>query len=238
MKTKKKFSSQLILISTLSVALFSSSSLMAVEKGDTLINVRLLNVSPDISTNQVIASGAPLAPPAGIDVDGATSLGVDITYMMTNHFGIELMLDTSSKHDIKGTGNLAGVSVGDVTVLPPSVIALWYFSPKSNVRPYVGAGLNYTLFLSEGTTGEFTSTMNTVLGGGVTSTDVSVDDAFGLVAQVGVDIDVNKDWYLSFDAKYIDMDTTAKIEVNGANAATVDFDVNPLVLGIGIGTKF
>lgn len=158
--------------------------------------------------------------------------------MVANNFGIELMLDTTSKHTINGTGNLAGVEVGEVTVLPPSLIAVWHFMPSNNIRPYAGAGINYTFFFSESTTSEFTSTIDAVVVPGVTSTGLSVDDAFGLVAQVGVDIDINKDWYVSFDAKYIALDTTATIQENGVDTATVDFDVNPLVLGIGVGTSF
>jgi outer membrane protein len=211
---------------------------MAIEQGDILINARLLNIAPDVSSNQVMANGSPLASPAGIDIDDAFSLGVDITYMVTNNFGVELMLNTSSKHDIKGTGNLAGVDVGDINVLPPSVIAVWHFKPDSNVRPYIGAGLNYTIFFDGGTTDQFTSTMDTVLGGGVTSTDVSVDNELSIIIQAGVDIDINNDWYVSLDAKYIDMDTTATVEVNGADAATIDFDVNPLILGVGVGMRF
>ena len=218
--------------------LFSATPVMAIEQGDILINARLLNISPDVSSNQVMANGSPLAAPAGIDVDDAFSLGVDITYMVTNNFGVELMLNTSSKHDIKGTGNLTGVDVGDINVLPPSVIAVWHFKPDSNVRPYIGAGLNYTIFFDGGTTDQFTSTMDTVLGGGVTSTDVSVDNKLSIIIQAGVDIDINNDWYVSLDAKYIDMDTTATVEVNGADAATIDFDVNPLILGVGVGMRF
>lgn len=220
-------------------ALIVSTPLMAVDQGDILINARLLNIAPDVGGNQVMAGGAALAPPAGIDVDDAYSLGVDITYMVNDNFGVELMLDTSSKHDIKGTGKLAGVSVGEVSVLPPSLIAVWHFMPKNNIRPYAGAGLNYTMFFSESTTGQFTSTMDTVVDGvTVTSTGVSVDDTLSLIAQVGVDIDINKDWYVSFDAKYIDMDTTATVKVNGVDTAIIDFDLNPLVLGVGVGTSF
>lgn len=230
---------KLVKATTFLSALISCTPLMAIEQGDILINARILNISPDVGSNQIMAGGAPLAAPAGIDVDGANSIGVDITYMVTNNFGVELMLDTTSKHDIKGTGNLAGVSIGDVTVLPPSVIAVWHFKPADNIRPYVGAGINYTMFFSEGTTGQFTSTMGAVLAPtAVTSTDVSVDAAFGIVIQAGVDVDINNDWYVSFDAKYIDLDTTATIQVNGADTATVDFDLNPLVLGVGVGTRF
>lgn len=229
---------KLFTATTLLSAMFASTPLMAVEKGDILLDIRILDIAPDAGTNQVMAGGAPLAAPAGIDVDSANSLGLDITYMVTNNFGVELMLDTTSKHDINGTGSLAGVAVGDVTVLPPSVIATWHFMPNNNIRPYVGAGLNYTFFFSESTTSEFTSTIDAVAGPGVTSTGLDVDDAFGIVAQAGVNIDINKDWYVSLDAKYIDMDTTATVQVNGVDTATIDFDVNPLVLGIGVGTSF
>lgn len=233
-KINKKYFKYSLLLS----AMLVSTPLMAIEKGDILINARLLNISPNVGDNQIMSGGAPLAPPSGIDVDDGNSLGVDITYMMTDNFGLALMLDTSSKHDINGTGNLAGVAIGDVTVLPPSLIAVWHFMPKNNIRPYAGAGINYTMFFSESTTSQFTSTLDAVVGPGVTSTGLSVDDTFALVIQAGVDIDINKDWYVSLDAKYLDLDTTATVQVNGADAATVDFDLNPLVLGVGIGTRF
>ena len=141
----KKFS-----ISTLLAIPFISTPVIAVEKGDILLDVRILNISPDVGSNQIMDSnGDPFLPPAGIDVDDGYSLGLDITYMVTNNFGVELMLDTTSKHDITGTGNLDGLNIGDVTVLPPSVIAVWHFMPSNNIRPYVGAGVNYTFFLSE-----------------------------------------------------------------------------------------
>lgn len=233
-----KIVKNILVSSAVIAAMTASASVLAVEKGDILVRARIINIAPDVGSNQVMASGSPLAAPAGIDVDSATTLDIDFTYMATRNVGVELLLDLSSKHDINGTGNLSGVKVGDVVVLPPALIAQWHFSPDSNIRPYAGAGINYTMFFSESTTSQFTNTMDTVLGGGVTSTGVSVDDAFGLVAQVGLDVDINKDWYFNVDAKYISLDTTAQVQVNGSDAATVDFDINPLVLGVGVGTRF
>lgn len=204
---------------------------MAIEKGDTLLNVRILNINPDVGSNDIHAISGGSAGLGGIDVDDGYSLGLDITYMVSDNFGVELMLNTTSTHDINGASGLPVSNVGEVAVLPPSLIAVWHFKPSSNIRPYVGAGINYTFFFNEDTTSE----LDVGLGG---NTDLDIDDAFGLVAQAGVDIDINKDWYISFDAKYIDMDTEATIKVNGANAAKVAFDVNPLILGIGVGTRF
>jgi outer membrane protein len=151
----------------------TSSTLL---EGDILLDVRVLNIAPDTGSNQIMAGGAPFSPPAGIDVDDANSLGIDISYMVTNNFAVELMLDTTSTHDITGTGTLDGLNIGDVTVLPPSLIAVWHFMPSNNIRPYVGAGINYTFFFSEDTTND----LDAALGG---KTDLDVDD---LVLGIGV----------------------------------------------------
>lgn len=239
MKTNKV---KLFTATALISAMFASMPLQALEEGDILLDVRFLNISSDGGSNTITnMDGSPFAVDAGVDVEDANSLGIDITYMMTNHFGVELMLDTSSKHDINGTGALAGVKIGDATVLPPSVIATWHFMPNNNIRPYVGAGLNYTFFFNEGTTNEFTGAVDGVVTGGtggVASTSVDVDDALGIIVQAGVNFDINDDWYASLDAKYIDMDTTATVQANGADAVKVDFDLNPLIIGIGVGTSF
>ncbi len=231
-KLMKNNNNQLLKTTVLFSALFAATPLMAIERGDILINARLINIAPDVSGNDIKDLTGASAGLGGVDVDDAYSLGVDITYMMTDNFGLELMLDTSAKHDIKGTGGIAGLAVGDVTVLPPSLIGVWHFMPKNNIRPYVGAGLNYTFFFSEDTTNDLTT------GLGATSTGLSVDDEFGLIFQAGVDIDIDKKWYVSFDAKYLDLNTTATVSVDGADAAKVDIDLNPLILGVGIGTRF
>ena len=218
-----KIQNKLFTATTLLSAMLASMPLHAVEKGDILVRARIINIAPDVGSNEVILSDG-TATGGGIDVDDATTLDIDFTYMVTNNFGVELLLDIPSTHDVTGTDALAGVNIGEVTVLPPALIAQWHFMPTNNIRPYAGAGINYTFFYSESTHSD--------LG----NTDLSVDDAFGLVAQAGVDIDINKDWYINFDAKYIDLDTTATL--TGDVEAKVDFDVNPLVLGVGIGTSF
>lgn len=216
----------------------SVSPSYAIEKGDILTRARIITVSPNVNDNQVMAGGAPLAEPAGIDVDDATTLDADFTYMVTDNIGLELLLAIPLTHDIKGTGNLAGVDIGQAKVLPPALIAQYHFMPNNNIRPYAGAGINHTFFFDESTTNDFTSTMNSVLGGGVTSTGLDVEDEFGIVLQAGVDIDINKDWFFNADVKYISLEPTAKIKVNGVETAEVDFDLDPFVFGIGIGTKF
>lgn len=220
--------------SILAATMFASSTAMAVGKGDILVRSRIINISPNVSSGQIVdTSGAPFSAPSGIDVDSATTLDIDFTYMVSDHFGVELLLDLSSKHDITATGTLAGLGkIGEVSVLPPSLIAQYHFTPHSHIRPYAGAGINYTFFFNESTTDSLTS------GLGATTTSHKVDDTFSYLLQAGVDVDINQDWFVNFDAKYFFMDTTGTISANGAEVVKVDFDLDPLVIGVGIGTRF
>jgi outer membrane protein len=43
--------------------------------------------------------------------------------------------------------------------LPPALIAQWNFMPDNNVRPYAGAGMNYTIFFSKSTTNELSAAL-------------------------------------------------------------------------------
>ena len=230
-----KFCKTLVSTAAIAASMLTSSSAIAVQQGDWLVRGRIINIAPNVSSGEITdMGGAPIAAPAGIDVDSAVTLDIDITYMFTNNFGVELLLDRTSTHDGTGTGNISGLGkVGEVTVLPPSLIAQYHFMPNNNIRPYAGAGINYTFFFSEETTASLTNAVNP---GG--STGLDVDDTFSIVFQAGVDFDINQNWYWNLDAKYFLMDTTATIQADGADALKVDFDLDPLLLGVGIGTRF
>ncbi len=221
-------------LSALTGLMIASGSALATEKGDILVRSRVINIAPNVSSGQINnTTGGAFSPPSGIDVESKTTLDIDFTYMVSDHVGIELLLDLSSTHDIVATGSLAGLGkIGEVTVLPPSLIAQYHFTPHANVRPYVGAGINYTFFFNEKTTDSLTT------GLGAASTSHDVKDTFSYLVQAGVDIDIDKTWFLNIDAKYFFMDTTATISANGAEVVTVGFDLDPLVVGVGVGMRF
>ncbi len=222
---KKTLSNNILL----SAALLASSSAFATQEGDWLVRARLINVNPDSSSGEVIAGGTPVAG-SGVTVKDNQTLDIDITYMVSNHFGVELLLDISSRHDVYGAGTLPAVKLLEAQVLPPALIAQYHFTPESNVRPYVGVGLNYTAFFKTRSTPALDGTL-----GGPTSIDL--DSSTGLVFQAGVDIDINKEWFANIDIKQIDIDTTATMNTGGT-ISTVDVQIDPVVLGIGIGKRF
>ena len=136
--------------------------------------------------------------------------------MITNNIGAELILGTS-RHEVK----LGSTSLGKVSVLPPTLTLQYHFTPQSDFRPYVGVGVNYTRFYSNG-----------LQAGGQ---DVSVDkNSFGPALQVGADYAITKNWFVNVDVKKLYIKTEASL--NGTALGTLHID--PWVYGVGFGTKF
>ncbi|MBI3779408.1 MAG: outer membrane beta-barrel protein [Gammaproteobacteria bacterium] len=187
----------------------------AVQKGDWLIRAGLGRVAPDDSSSGF--SGAPTLKVE--DVSNSTNLAINFTYMMTDNVGVELLGALPFKHDIAVTG--LG-KVVETKQLPPTLILLYNFSPKSGVRPYAGAGINYTKFFGE-------KTVN-----GLTGTSIELSSSTGLALEAGIDVDINKEWYVNASVWKIDIDTKAKSSLVG----TADVSIDPTVLFMGVGRRF
>jgi outer membrane protein len=122
--------------------------------------------------------------------------------------------------------------------------------PNAKWQPYLGLGINYTVFFEEKFNPAMTDTTSPVidhLGNGAQgSTDAPIDladlklkNSWGLSAQVGVDYHLDDNWLVNASARYIDIDTTATFTaVDGAVPGTVDVEIDPWVYTLSIGYKF
>ncbi len=217
-----------VLLTTLSLTLLTGQA-MAYEAGDWLIRGRIITVSPDDDSGNLYTGAGTLG--EGVKVNDDTVPELDITYMINPHWGLELIL-AYSQHDVDTRGVPAAIGLGqviDTKVLPPTLTLQYHFSPDSNIRPYIGAGVNYTYFFDEEVTGVLDQS----------GARVKLDSSWGLAAQAGVDIAINADWFINFDLKYIDIDTKATFKgVNLVGTADINTDIDPWVYGIGIGRRF
>ena len=82
---------------------------------------------------------------------------------------------------------------------------------SSALQPYVGAGLNMTIFFDED--------------------NVVLEDSFGLSVSAGANYHIDDNWMANVGVWYIDIDTDLK----GSNN-TVEID--PIVVMAGVGYKF
>lgn len=110
--------------------------------------------------------------------------------------------------------------------LPPSLYAQYYFFElTAKVKPYVGAGLNYTRFYHAKSVSPAV-------------TDLSVKKhSFGPVANLGVDVKLTDNIYFNAAAWYTRIKTTAKFKAAGADHE-VKVKLDPVVLFAGFGVKF
>lgn len=181
----------------------------------------------------------------GGDADISTSFipELDFTYFFNLHFAAELILGTtrhkvstvSSDISAVGGSNNANVDLGKVWLLPPT-LTLQYHYPVGNFNPYVGAGVNYTIFYSADQ--------------GPVVKDIEYKNKFAFAAQAGLDIDISKKMFINADLKKIFLSTTATVNASNLTPAAnpalspvlqniqADVKINPWLLGVGIGYKF
>ncbi len=194
------------------VSALCSSVALAHNAGDFFVRGGAAIVMPNESSDNVLGTGE-------LNISNDTQLAATLTYMATDNMGVELLLATPFTHDVstKGLGKVA-----EVSQLPPSLMAQYYFGKAdSKIRPYVGAGVNYTFFFDE--KGK----------GALADTDVSVDDSLGWAAQAGVDAKIAKNWFANASVWYMDIDTDVRTA-----KGTFHTEIDPVSVMVGVGYTF
>lgn len=163
----------------------------------------------------------------GGDVDISTTVipELDITYFFTRNWAVELILGTT-KHKVEATNTAAGnIDLGDVWLLPPTLTLQYHLTKSEKFRPYIGAGVNYTIFYNADE--------------GPVADKVEYDNAFGFATQLGLDYMISDKWFINIDIKKIFLQTDVTVNASTALGATVpaDVDINPWLIGLGIGVK-
>lgn len=147
---------------------------------------------------------------------------VDVSYFFTKNIAAELVLTYPQQVNITaGSGN---TNVGKITALPPSLLAQYHFTDLGAFKPYVGLGVNYTIF---GNRQNFPA-----LGNSVTVNQSSI----GVVGQIGMDYMFDKNWGMNVDLKYATMSTEVKTVSGGTNLGTLT--LNPWMPAVGVTYKF
>lgn len=207
----------------MAVALVTSVGLQAYDKGDWVVRAGATIVAPDEDSSNVNVGGADLG--MGVAVDNSTQLGLNIAYFFAPKWSVEVLAATPFSHDIE----LADVKIINAKQLPPSVTANYFFNNTGNTfQPYVGAGLNYTLFFDE-------SFAQSSQDAGFS--DIDLDASFGVTVQAGFDYMLKDNWLVNASVRWIDIDTDATFDLNGA-AGEVSVDIDPFVYTVSVGYRF
>lgn len=226
-----------IILSVLALSFIGISSVFAQQDS---------NPNTDFKRWQVRLRGLAVVPSESASIgviggDAAISTAVtpelDFTYFFTKNFAAELILGTS-KHDVNTTGSdisavggptSTNVDLGSVRLLPPTLTFQYHFYPLAdkNFKPYVGAGINYTIFYD--------------VKGGNTVKDVKYDNAVGFACQLGIDYMITEKFFINIDAKKIFLNTDVTVDASNLAAGLsipAEVDIDPWLFGVGVGMRF
>lgn len=182
------------------------------------IKVGMSGVLPDESAKISVIGGE-------VDISDETVPTVSIEYFFNDNFSTELMC-CAARHDVKAVNTALGaVDLGRVTHFPPTLTAKYHFTQFGAVKPYVGAGVNYTHFFDE----------SRPASGPVTRIDY--DDSFGPALQAGADYWLGDHWSVFADARKIWINSDVTIDA-GATRINADVDIDPWVVTVGVGYRF
>ncbi|MDP1790897.1 MAG: OmpW family outer membrane protein, partial [Methylibium sp.] len=172
-------------IALAATCLLSGAALHA-EEGPWMIRVRALLIDPD---NKSDAIPSLAVPSNAVEVDSRWVPELDISYFFNKSLAAELVL-AYTKLDVKVRDSAIGAfDAGSFYALPPSLLLQWHFLPEGSIRPYVGAGINYTHI------SRVKLAVPGVLPLYLESSSV------GPALQAGVDFKLDGPWSLNFDIK-------------------------------------
>lgn len=202
---------KLIIATLLGTAALTSVSTAFAQENPFMVRLRAVNINWENGQKD----GLPGTVNARVEAKDLTIPEVDITYFFTKNIAAELVLTYPQKIDIRADGE----KIGTVKALPPSLLLQYHFTNTGALKPYVGAGLNYTVFTDR----------RNILGGAA-----GVDrSSTGMVLQIGADYMLSKNWGLNADLKYAqiatDVTTTAKVG---------KVDLNPTMFALGVTYKY
>ncbi|KZE76502.1 OmpW family protein [Myroides marinus] len=231
-----------LLLSILGAALFVSGSSFAQEtnsapeKTDYKWQMRLrgVGVVPHNRADIGIIGGQ-------IDVSNNFIPELDFTYFFTENLAAELILGTT-RHTVGTLGSdlsaiggpsSANVDLGSVYLLPPTLMFQYHHKFGEVFKPYVGLGVNYTIFYNEKS--------------GVAQ-DIKYDNKFGWGYQFGFDIDLTEKFFINVDFKKLFLKTDVTVDATnllpaGTPAGTTlpipaKVKLDPMLIGFGVGMRF
>lgn len=217
-------------VSLVAVAMAAGAAAQAQSAGNLIGRIGAARMSPSVSSGDM---SAPFFPGARADVGDDTQLSGGLTYMVTNHWAVDVPLSVPFKLDLTGDGALAGVGkIGETKFMPLSVLVQYRFGEANAMfRPYVGAGPTYAKFFKARSTNTLTA-----LNGGTPAnpTTLSLESKLAPTLQIGATVALNDRWFV--DAMVAK--TWLKTRTTLSTGQTMDLRLNPTTVALAVGYRY
>lgn len=214
-------------LTAMAIAAFPTAA--QAEQGDLQVKLLGTAVLPDGKITEVTTDIVNLPANTQTKANDNFVPTIAIEYYFTDNFSVETICCVT-QHDVDAVSGLPGAELVSNAKLIPATFTAKYHFDLGAVKPYVGAGPAYFLWISD-KPGAATLDL------GVTDTDLS--DEFGVALQAGVDIELNdKGLGLTLDAKRYFVDTTARWYAGETLAIETEHKLDPWVLSAGVSYRF
>jgi outer membrane protein len=203
--------------------------LSAQEAGDFQVKLFGTMVDPDGAIDDVELDAIGL--PAGTDTRADTNYVPTIAaeYFVSPNISLETICCVT-QHDVVGTGPLAGAGlVANANIVPATISVKFHPLPNAAIRPYVGVGPTYFIFIDE-QPGAATRALG--------ATRQHLSDELGFALQAGVDIPLGERFGLSIDAKRYFVSTTARWFAGNTEVLRTRHELDPWVVSAGVSFRF
>lgn len=156
---------------------------------------------------------------ARADISSSTRPSIDLEYMFTPNWGLDVLGAWPFMHDVK----LAGLgTVARTKQLPPTFGINYHFMPDAAWSPFLGLGVNYTNFFGTHATGA------------LYGNSVSIANSWGAAVRAGFDVKITDKWLATVDVRWANIESDVKVNGNRVGTAKID----PVVFGASVGYRF
>lgn len=190
-------------------------------------------------TNSGDLTGPPGTTPPGVqaEIKDAKTLALVYERKISGPWSFALQMGVPPTIRFNGAG--AGAALGEVGSAKawfPSALVTYSLTESYGVRPYVGAGLNYTYFNK----GRISPAYNNAFGG--LSSTATLKSSIGPVAKLGIEIPIADNWVIDFAYSRYWLKTTATVVTAtpgvGNIERKVDVKFTADVFGAVVGYRF
>jgi len=195
------------------------------QQGEWRFATRLTSLTFDTTTDPIFDTGTRMK--AG---GGKTTLALEWQYMVSDGLAICSSL-TSAPFYLEGKGGVSnGETLGEIWFTPLTLTLRYEFQLRGGFQPYIGGGLNASLYL-------FDDVEPILEDLGVTN--LVANPSLGWVVEAGLNYELKRNRFISLDLKLMDISGDMDLENdNKDNLDRVSFEGSPVEIGLGIGWRW
>jgi outer membrane protein len=212
-------------ILVLVVAAAATLAAPAGAQGDRWIaRVRGLGVIPDYHSDVVGTTETRLK------VDNSFGAEASLTYFIRPQWGLELSAWAAPVDLVTVGGQAPGLDAGSVDLVTGMLALQYHFATTGRVKPYLGIGMALAVPTGYSLSHDMASF-------GIS--ELTFTNSLRVHTQIGADLQLGKGWRLNFDVRYVPVATNVDFRLAaGGTLATIGLNINPILVGIGVGRSF